>query len=100
MCGIWAKNAHPGSLSAFPPRQCHHGAGDGLCVALSVRIDSCPPDSAYLMNRGRDLSGRAARGSVAPRKMACRAGSRGGHFKRFKAIDSRRGAAALLPLAH
>jgi hypothetical protein len=41
---------------------------------------------------------RAARGSVSPRKMACRARSRGGRLERSKAIDSRHGVARLLPL--
>jgi len=39
-----------------------------------------------------------ARGSVSPRKMACRARSRGGRLERSKAIDSRHGVARLLPL--
>ena len=45
--------------------------------------------------------GRAARGSVAPRKMACRPAA-GGRMRRFKAINSRteEGAAWSLPLSN
>src|SRR5262249_50725403 len=45
--------------------------------------------------------GRAARGSVAPRKMACRTAA-GGRIRRFKAINSRteEGAAWSLPLSN
>jgi len=48
--------------------------------------------------RGEAPKGRVARGSVSPRKMACRARSRGGRLERSKAIDSRHGVARLLPL--
>jgi hypothetical protein len=40
----------------------------------------------------------AAKNIDAPRKMACRARSRGGRLERSKAIDSRHGVARLLPL--
>src|SRR5438477_13212316 len=39
--------------------------------------------------RGKPPSGRAARGSVDPRKMACRPAVRGSHRNRFKAVDWR-----------
>ena len=49
-----------------------------------------PPDRAYLdQSHGGHLSGRAARGSVAPRKMACRSAVGFDISTRFKAIDAR-----------
>ena len=55
------------------------------------RLFGCvPPDRAYLdQSLGGHLSGRAARGSVAPRKMACRSAVGFDISTRFKAIDAR-----------
>jgi len=52
--------------------------------------------------RRGSLPGRVARGSVAPRKMACRPAAREACIHRFKAINSRteEGAAWSLPLSN
>jgi hypothetical protein len=57
----------------------------------SMSASLTPPTGLGLLAslRGGAFPGRAARGPVAPRKVACRPGRGGSKQQRFKAIDSR-----------
>jgi hypothetical protein len=55
----------------------------------SVLIDTTNPPWLTGVVRAAGFSGRAARGSVAPRKMACHPAARAGSYRWSKAIDSR-----------
>src|SRR5258708_5343389 len=84
---------------AAPTRIC--GVTDRSCGVRVDRpsIDNLPPALAYCSALRRAFPGGAARGSVSPRKVACRRPAAADEG-RFKAINSRsRGAATDLPLS-
>src|SRR5262249_27795173 len=86
-------------------RSAQHAAGNldnrhvGIVCAASAHVNvsvlyqplTAPTGLGLLGCSRRAPFGRAARGSVAPRKMACRLAREGKHSQRFKAINSRTG---------
>jgi hypothetical protein len=105
MESLWAKTHSAIAISFRKVGGRSHLSNDGLSRLIFLRdfilrfffghkfehLFGCvPPDRAYLdQSHGGHLSGRAARGSVAPRKMACRSAVGLDISTRFKAIDAR-----------